>query len=367
MSLKNCTMGLALCLVLSLSHSAEGRAAATLSKVEIQADAVKGGESLILRFDAKVPDMEARVDLSGLKVWLPATRAQAMSSEKVRVTSEDGGTRLSLEGYGVRLDSLQIEGNSVILMLSYPAPGEASNPGYHLGVGDVVHVEVYREEGSSGDFTIVQDGTITVHPAGVVHAIGLSETELAARLREVLSDYLVDPKISVSVKEYGSQFVIVTGEVRSASRIPLEPGMTIKDVLSEATVALKASQEVKLTRSGTSGETVTFDASDLGRADIPLPRKGDVLTVQVPAYIFVRGEVEQPGKFDATPGLTLQQAIALAGGLTDWANRKKIRILRKAGGDTVDEIVNLKRVEDRRVPDPELKPGDQVLIRRKIL
>jgi polysaccharide biosynthesis/export protein VpsN len=54
------------------------------------------------------------------------------------------------------------------------------------------------------------------------------------------------------------------------------------------------------------------------------------VTVSIGEYrpIFVHGEVKKPGSFAFQPGMTLEQAIAMAGGFTDRANRKKIERIR---------------------------------------
>ena len=54
------------------------------------------------------------------------------------------------------------------------------------------------------------------------------------------------------------------------------------------------------------------------------------VTVSVGEFrpFFVHGEVKKPGSFVFQPGLTLEQAIAMAGGFTDRANRRRIERLR---------------------------------------
>ena len=54
------------------------------------------------------------------------------------------------------------------------------------------------------------------------------------------------------------------------------------------------------------------------------------VTVSIGEYrpFFVHGEVKKPGSFTFQPGMTLEQAIAMAGGFTDRANRKKIDRIR---------------------------------------
>jgi len=48
--------------------------------------------------------------------------------------------------------------------------------------------------------------------------------------------------------------------------------------------------------------------------------------------IYLLGEVGKKGPIEMTPGMTLLEAIASAGGLTDYANMKKIYILRDQDG-----------------------------------
>jgi polysaccharide export outer membrane protein len=112
---------------------------------------------------------------------------------------------------------------------------------------------------------------------------------------------------------------------------------------------------------------VFLSVSDLDSSEAPLPRDGDVLTVKEPHVIFVSGEVRRPGKYFYSEGLTLQHALTLAEGLTEWASKKEVRIQRRDGEQTVDEVVNLKKVEDRKIPDPELRPGDLIIVRRRLL
>ncbi|NRB41334.1 MAG: polysaccharide export protein [Pseudomonadales bacterium] len=63
---------------------------------------------------------------------------------------------------------------------------------------------------------------------------------------------------------------------------------------------------------------------------------------------YVRGEVKSPGGFSYLPGLTIGKAIALSGGFTERANRKKIKVSReKNEGERNDIDVN---IQDSVVP-----------------
>ena len=94
-----------------------------------------------------------------------------------------------------------------------------------------------------------------------------------------------------------------------------------------------------------------------------------MLTVQERAYFVINGEVKRPTRQVLPPGLTLLEAIAMAEGFTDWASKKDVRILRRDAttGTPVEEVVNIRDVESGRIPDPKLRPGDVVLVRRRIL
>jgi polysaccharide export outer membrane protein len=48
--------------------------------------------------------------------------------------------------------------------------------------------------------------------------------------------------------------------------------------------------------------------------------------------VYLMGEIGKPGPIEMTPGMTLLQAIATGGGLTQYANSKKIYILRTVDG-----------------------------------
>jgi protein involved in polysaccharide export with SLBB domain len=116
-----------------------------------------------------------------------------------------------------------------------------------------------------------------------------------------------------------------------------------------------------------SGETSILDASALDSAGAPIPRDGDVLAVQQQNYVSIYGEVRHPNRLILTPGLTLLQSIAMAEGLTEWANKKKIQILRKTSDGTEQVTINLNAVESREAPDPPLKPEDVIIVGRRIL
>lgn len=87
-------------------------------------------------------------------------------------------------------------------------------------------------------------------------------------------------------------------------------------------------------------------------------RNPDV-TVQVANYrpVFVLGEVGDPGQYNFVVGLTVRQAVALAGGFTARANQNAVDVVRSFGGQSY---------ELRLAPADALMPGDTITVRQRL-
>ncbi|NKB24049.1 MAG: hypothetical protein GKR87_06680 [Kiritimatiellae bacterium] len=92
--------------------------------------------------------------------------------------------------------------------------------------------------------------------------------------------------------------------------------------------------------------------------------KGITVNVVIPSQSFyVRGEVKTPGRFPIdNVGVTLVQAIAIAGGYTDFANAKKVKIIR--GRETLTR--NLRDLEKNPEKDEDINAGDVIVVPRSI-
>jgi polysaccharide export outer membrane protein len=79
--------------------------------------------------------------------------------------------------------------------------------------------------------------------------------------------------------------------------------------------------------------------------------------------ISVLGEVKKPGRYDFKGQATVLEAIATAGGLSDFAARSKITILRQENGTSRRIPVNYNKiVSSAEGGDVRLRPGDVVLV-----
>ena len=79
--------------------------------------------------------------------------------------------------------------------------------------------------------------------------------------------------------------------------------------------------------------------------------------------VYMLGEVSKKGPIEMTPGMTFLQAISIAGGPTDYANTKKIYILRHDGGKQVKVPVHYKKaLNGDSACNLELKPDDTIVV-----
>ncbi len=108
-------------------------------------------------------------------------------------------------------------------------------------------------------------------------------------------------------------------------------------------------------RGHTTGQVESAIASRLRNGFV---RNPDV-SVEVDRYrpFFVMGEVTAAGQYSFVPGMTVQQAIAVAGGFTQRADKTSIEVTRSSGG-TVSTATLL-------LSDP-VAPGDTLYVRERL-
>ena len=254
--------------------------------------------------------------------------------------------------------------------ISPPAATTPLNPNsYRIGLNDEVKITVFDEPELSTMYRVDADGSISFPLVGRVQAAGTTPAELQQRIATLLSaGYIRNPQVRVEVNQYKSQFVYVIGEVRAPGKITMTgTTMTLLEALALAgSPTSSASNEVIVVHPsrpnaaipGTdiAGARITVNRKDLelGKAgqDVVL-QDGDIINVPSAQHFYITGMVRNPGTFVLDPGMSIQQAIALAGGLNERGSSRRIKISRLVDGKLVDLSVNL---EDK------LQPGDTLMI-----
>ncbi len=225
-----------------------------------------------------------------------------------------------------------------------PARGP-STAGYQLKPNDVVRLSVFEESDLATSTRILKTGEAVFPLIGTVKIGDLSLEEATERLRLLYAaDYLVDPKITLSVDEYATDFISVVGSVNRPGQIPIPSSGNLDLASALATaggLALNAdTNRITLIRAK-GGRSVYSEASIRNNGGIPL-RSGDRVVVAesrfVKATITVLGQVRRPGpvEFPLDGKLDLLTAVARAGGFSELASPKKVRVTSNGRTTLVD-------------------------------
>ncbi len=78
--------------------------------------------------------------------------------------------------------------------------------------------------------------------------------------------------------------------------------------------------------------------------------------------VFVSGQVKTPGVVRLRSETSILQLIPMVGGFTDWANEKKVLVIRKEGGQERRITINYKRIVNGKDPNFVLKSGDTIIV-----
>ena len=81
--------------------------------------------------------------------------------------------------------------------------------------------------------------------------------------------------------------------------------------------------------------------------------------------VTVGGAVQQTGIYPmGAPHLTLQQAVSLAKGVSNVADRRNVIVFRNVGGKRMFARFDLVQIQDGRLPDPDIYGGDIIIVDR---
>jgi polysaccharide export outer membrane protein len=149
---------------------------------------------------------------------------------------------------------------------------------------------------------------------------------------------------------------------------------TLLQVISLAGgLTAEAGNELYVFRPGKDGQKtrIAVDLKDLtsGNQNLNIDlQPNDVVSIPIDQMltVYVYGEVKNPGaiQFRRSKRFTLLQAIAQAGGLTEWASKSKVAVKRaeKETGKEMQFFVNLRKIEAMKIPDIILDEGDVIII-----
>src|SRR5262245_25059126 len=249
-----------------------------------------------------------------------------------------------------------------------PMPGSA-RPLLELGPGDQVKMDVFGRPEMDTTTYVADDGSIRVPLAGAVVIGGLSPGEASQKIEAALrqGQFRVDPHVTLTVMQSRSQRVSVLGEVKAPGRYPIESNTTVLDLLAQAGGATeKGADIIFILRPDGAGNLErhpvnlksTVDSREATPAVLQTLRGGDSIFVPAADQFYIAGEVKSPAVYRLESGMTLVQAIARAGGVTERGSSSRVQIKRR--GPKGDYIVISGK------PNERIQPDDVITVKERI-
>jgi len=176
----------------------------------------------------------------------------------------------------------------------------AEEPAAKIQPSDFLNIEVYNEPDLSLEVQVDRRGFINYPLLGRIKVAGLINEEAATKIYTLLeADYLVEPIVNLQISKR--------------------------------------------------------------------PTEKELFLIEEPELIsyVLLGEIIQPGtyEFDVNKGqVTLMKAISIAGGFTNIANMKKIKLLRRQGVETKAITINAKDIIEGKRNDEMIKADDLIVI-----
>jgi len=258
-------------------------------------------------------------------------------------------------------------------------PEQGANlPAQAVGPNDLIAVSVYDAPELSRTIRIGTDGLIRLPMLKrQIKAEGLFpadlETAIAKALRE--EQILVDPFVTVTIAEYHSRPISVSGAVKMPLVFQAEGPISLLEAIARAQgLSENAGPEVLVSRSqpGPDGTNVMLTRRVTVRnlindADPAVNIKltgGEEIRVPEVSKIYVVGNVKKPGAFPVQNGseTTVLQMLALTEGLEQFSSKNAFIYRREANGGKNEIPVELDKILQRKSPDVPLIANDILYI-----
>lgn len=238
---------------------------------------------------------------------------------------------------------------------------------YRLGIGDVVRVTVFQNPDLGVEVRISESGAIVFPLIGTVQVSGLTSSQAEQRIADALrtGNFVKQPQVSLLVSQIRSNLVSVLGLVNRPGRYPLETSQVrLTDMLATAGGVAPGGADV-ITVVGTRNGQPFRSEIDLGRsfASKTPPQElfiqnGDVVYVDRSPTIYIYGEVQRPGVLRLERDMTVLQALASGGGLTQRGTERGMRLHRRGPDGKM-------AITQPSMDDP-LRDGDVIYVRESL-
>lgn len=211
------------------------------------------------------------------------------------------------------------------LDLIYRLTREETATPYRLNVGDEIRVESFTDPDINRDLLLQPDGTITLRLLGQVHATGRTVTQLRDHLEELYRKFYKVPAITVTPLKVNTKLEDLRAAVDRRWGIGGQ-SQPVR-ITPEGTIALPALGSVAA-QGLTLGE-LQDELNQRYRQEIEGIEVIPLLVARAPRFVYVLGEVRNPGRFELSGPTTALQAISMAGSWNVGANLRQIVVFRR--------------------------------------
>ncbi len=272
----------------------------------------------------------------------------------------------------------------LLLSLAFASAQQQTGGTYKLQPDDLIRIQVYRTSTAGSpepilaDVPIGKDGNVSAPFAGIVHAEGLTTTELEAVLAKeyMLRLRLRNPIVSVTVLKFRTVRASVGGFVNRPGTYEMRPGDSLVSLLNMGGgfVPDRADLRRATLRHANSNELIPIDLYAmliLGDTTQNYEiQDGDELNVPEERLnrVMVMGAVQAPGVYPYKEPMTLADAVSLARGPIPYTSKlsQALVIRQKIGepGQYVRILANYVRYikNGDATQNVTLEPGDMVYV-----
>lgn len=263
---------------------------------------------------------------------------------------------------------------AIIALAQNPANATSYRvPILKIGSGDLIQVSMFENPEFSGSFRVDANGDIVLPLIGKVHAAGGTADSVGTEIaKRYVDGGILKPEsayATVSVLEYATQGITVNGEVKNPGIYPALGVRMLNDLVAGAggETAAAASKVVITHRDDPEHPaTVFYDPSALTPA-VPQIQifPGDSIMVPRAGIVYVLGDVNRSGGFvlDGRQQLTIEEAMALAGGSAKAAALNRVQLVRSLKDGRKEAItISIRDIYKGKAPDVALKDGDVVYV-----